>query len=92
MPLIDRTLEPVTEMPIEMESAALEPSGTKQQLCISRGKQSSVSGEGSFYTWRILLQKSAIKGGFANPGLDAGFTLMLDPVGLWHCCSFSQVG
>lgn len=92
MPLIDRTLEPVTEMPIEMESAALEPSGTKQQLCISRGKQPSVSGEGSFYTWRILLQKSAIKGGFANPGLDAGFTLMLDPVGLWHCCSFSQVG
>lgn len=75
-------MKPVTEMPIGMESAAPEPSG----------KQPRVSAAGRFCTWRMLLPKIAIKGGFAKPGLDAGVTLMPDPAGLWHCCYLSQAG
>lgn len=75
-----------------MESAAPEPSGAKQQLSRSRAKQPGVSAEGRLCTWRILSPKSAVKGGFAKPGHDAGIPLMLDPAGLWHCCSFSQAG
>lgn len=86
------SVEPGTEMPIEMESAAPEPGGNKQQLCRGRGKQPRVSAEGRFFTWRMLLPKSAIKGSFAKPGLDAGITLKLDPAGLWLCCYFSQAG
>lgn len=85
------SVEPVIEMPIEMEYAAPEPGGNKQQVCRSRGKQPSVSAEGEFSTWRMLLPESAIKG-FAKPGLDVGITLMLDPAGLWHSCYFSQGG